>query len=113
MDFMTLHPTTEWARRASAMEITRPQYNVLRVLRGAGIAGHPRHEISARVAEHAPGRHADSQSPRRSRLCQTNALCQGPPRVGRKDHRQGARAVADGGPNRLEGGAFDWELFEI
>ena len=34
--------------------ITRPQYNVLRVLRGAASAGHPRHEISARVVEKAP-----------------------------------------------------------
>lgn len=45
------------ARVGAACErhgITRPQYNVLRVLRGAGIAGHPRHEISARVVERAP-----------------------------------------------------------
>jgi DNA-binding MarR family transcriptional regulator len=34
--------------------LTRPQYNVLRVLRGAGAQGHPRHEISARVVETAP-----------------------------------------------------------
>ena len=34
--------------------ITRPQYNVLRILRGAGACGHPRHEISARVVEQAP-----------------------------------------------------------
>jgi DNA-binding MarR family transcriptional regulator len=34
--------------------ITRPQYNVLRILRGAGASGHPRHEISARVVEKAP-----------------------------------------------------------
>ncbi len=45
------------ARVGAACErhgITRPQYNVLRVLRGAGPAGHPRHEISARVVEKAP-----------------------------------------------------------
>ena len=45
------------ARVGAACErhgITRPQYNVLRVLRGAGSAGHPRHEISARVVEQAP-----------------------------------------------------------
>jgi DNA-binding MarR family transcriptional regulator len=45
------------ARVGAACEyhgITRPQYNVLRVLRGAGSAGHPRHEISARVVEKAP-----------------------------------------------------------
>ena len=45
------------ARVGAACErhgITRPQYNVLRVLRGAGPAGHPRHEISARVVERAP-----------------------------------------------------------
>lgn len=45
------------ARVGAACErhgITRPQYNVLRVLRGAGPAGHPRHEISVRVVEKAP-----------------------------------------------------------
>ncbi|HEY6265748.1 MAG TPA: MarR family transcriptional regulator [Candidatus Acidoferrum sp.] len=45
------------ARVGAACErhgVTRPQYNVLRVLRGAGPAGHPRHEISARVVEKAP-----------------------------------------------------------
>ena len=45
------------ARVGAACErhgITRPQYNVLRILRGAGLAGHPRHEISARVVEKAP-----------------------------------------------------------
>jgi DNA-binding MarR family transcriptional regulator len=45
------------ARVGAACErhgITRPQYNVLRVLRGAGPRGHPRHEISARVVEKAP-----------------------------------------------------------
>jgi DNA-binding MarR family transcriptional regulator len=34
--------------------VTRPQYNVLRILRGAGNAGHPRHEIAARMVENAP-----------------------------------------------------------
>lgn len=34
--------------------ITRPQYNVLRILRGAGDAGHPRFEIAARMVENAP-----------------------------------------------------------
>lgn len=34
--------------------ITRPQYNVLRILRGAGSSGHPRYEIAARVVEKAP-----------------------------------------------------------
>ncbi len=34
--------------------VTRPQYNVLRILRGAGGAGHPRHEIAARMVENAP-----------------------------------------------------------
>ncbi len=34
--------------------ITRPQYNVLRILRGAHPDGHPRHEIAARVVENAP-----------------------------------------------------------
>lgn len=45
------------ARVGAACErhgITRPQYNVLRVLRGAGAAGHPRHEIAARVVENSP-----------------------------------------------------------
>ena len=45
------------ARVGAACEhhgITRPQYNVLRILRGAGASGHPRHEISARAVEKAP-----------------------------------------------------------
>ena len=35
-------------------KITSAQYNVLRILRGAGSEGHPRCEISARMIEHAP-----------------------------------------------------------
>lgn len=35
-------------------EITQSQYNVLRILRGAGEAGHPRCEIAGRMAERAP-----------------------------------------------------------
>ena len=45
------------ARVGAACElhgITRPQYNVLRVLRGAGPLGHPRLEFSGRVVEKAP-----------------------------------------------------------
>ena len=34
--------------------ITRPQMNVLRILRGAGEAGHSRRSIAARMVEHAP-----------------------------------------------------------
>lgn len=35
-------------------EITQSQYNVLRILRGAGKAGHPRCEIVGRMTERAP-----------------------------------------------------------
>lgn len=35
-------------------EITQAQYNVLRILRGAGEAGHPRGEIAERMTERAP-----------------------------------------------------------
>ena len=45
------------ARVGTACErhgLTRPQYNVLRILRGAGVAGQPRHEIAARMVENAP-----------------------------------------------------------
>ena len=35
-------------------EITSGQYNVLRILRGAGCDGHPRCEIAARMVERAP-----------------------------------------------------------
>jgi DNA-binding MarR family transcriptional regulator len=45
------------ARVGAACErhgITRPQYNVLRILRGAGTQGHPRKEIASRMVENAP-----------------------------------------------------------
>lgn len=45
------------ARVGAACEshgITRPQYNALRILRGAGQTGLPRHEIAARLVENAP-----------------------------------------------------------
>jgi DNA-binding MarR family transcriptional regulator len=35
-------------------EISQSQYNVLRILRGAGKAGHPRCEIAGRMTERAP-----------------------------------------------------------
>lgn len=38
----------------AAYEITSGQYNVLRILRGAGCDGHPRCEIAARMVERAP-----------------------------------------------------------
>lgn len=38
----------------AAYDITMGQYNVLRILRGAGEDGHPRCEIAARMVEHAP-----------------------------------------------------------
>lgn len=38
----------------AAHEITSGQYNVLRILRGAGCDGHPRCEIAARMLERAP-----------------------------------------------------------
>lgn len=38
----------------TAHEITSGQYNVLRILRGAGCDGHPRCEIAARMIERAP-----------------------------------------------------------
>lgn len=56
---LSLVISAQWimARVGAACElhgITRPQYNVLRILRGAGTSGHPRHEISARAVEKAP-----------------------------------------------------------
>jgi DNA-binding MarR family transcriptional regulator len=41
-------------RLLTAYEITSGQYNVLRILRGAGCEGHPRCEIAARMVERAP-----------------------------------------------------------
>ena len=41
-------------RLFAAYEITSGQYNVLRILRGAGCGGHPRCEIAARMVERAP-----------------------------------------------------------
>lgn len=38
----------------AAYEITQGQYNVLRILRGAGCNGHPRCEIASRMLERAP-----------------------------------------------------------
>lgn len=41
-------------RLFAAYEITSGQYNVLRILRGAGSDGHPRCEIASRMVERAP-----------------------------------------------------------
>ena len=41
-------------RLCAAHNITAGQYNVLRILRGAGCNGHPRCEIAARMLERAP-----------------------------------------------------------
>ena len=45
---------TQIDRICAEFDITRGQYNVLRILRGAGKAGHPRYEIAARMVEKAP-----------------------------------------------------------
>jgi DNA-binding MarR family transcriptional regulator len=37
-----------------AHDITLPQYNILRILRGAHPEGHPRYEIAARMLDRAP-----------------------------------------------------------
>lgn len=44
-----------FAQIAAAHEITAQQYNVLRILRGAGDAGLATLEIAERMVEHAPG----------------------------------------------------------
>jgi len=41
-------------RTVAAFGITAPQYNVLRILRGAHPAGHPRGEIADRMLDRAP-----------------------------------------------------------
>ena len=41
-------------RVCAGFGITRPQYNVLRILRGVHPAGHPRSEIAARLLASAP-----------------------------------------------------------
>src|SRR5437868_14686048 len=41
-------------RVVNAHGITLPQYNVLRILRGAHPDGHPRYEIAARMLDRAP-----------------------------------------------------------
>lgn len=41
-------------RICAEFNITPGQYNVLRILRGAGYAGHPRYEITERMVERAP-----------------------------------------------------------
>ena len=45
---------TQMDRVFAAHGITQGQYNVLRILRGAGRAGHARCEIAGRMLEHAP-----------------------------------------------------------
>lgn len=45
---------TQLDRLFAAYDITTGQYNVLRILRGAGCEGHPRCEIAARMVERAP-----------------------------------------------------------
>ena len=45
----------EFARRLEPHEITPQQYNVLRILRGAGTAGMPTLEIGERLIEDTPG----------------------------------------------------------
>lgn len=45
---------TRLDRLLGVYEITTGQYNVLRILRGAGCEGHPRCEIAARMVERAP-----------------------------------------------------------
>lgn len=41
-------------RICTEFSITPAQYNVLRILRGAGYSGHPRYEITERMVERAP-----------------------------------------------------------
>lgn len=48
------HAQTQIDRVCMEFDITRGQYNVLRILRGAGKEGHPRYEIAARMVEKAP-----------------------------------------------------------
>ncbi len=45
---------TRLERVCAEFGITRPQYNVLRILRGVHPGGHPRGEISARLVASAP-----------------------------------------------------------
>ena len=45
---------TQIDRVCAEFDITRGQYNVLGILRGAGKDGHPRYEIAARMVEKAP-----------------------------------------------------------
>lgn len=48
------HLRERWEQVCEAHGITAGQYNVLRILRGAGPAGHPRGEIAVRLIERAP-----------------------------------------------------------
>jgi DNA-binding MarR family transcriptional regulator len=48
------HVRTIHERTCSEFGITAGQYNVLRILRGAGADGHPRCEIAERMVERAP-----------------------------------------------------------
>ena len=58
---ITLLRTADWARRILSQEIeqvsdlTQQQYNVLRILRGAGDEGLPTLQIAERMVEHTPG----------------------------------------------------------
>src|ERR1041385_1053078 len=45
---------TQQEKLCAAHGITAGQYNVLRILRGAGSEGHPRCEIAGRMVERAP-----------------------------------------------------------
>jgi len=49
-----LHVRDQMEQACREHEITEPQYNVLRILRGAGPAGHPRREIARRMISRAP-----------------------------------------------------------
>lgn len=57
--FLNLVRTAELARSAEqelleTFDLSAPQYNVLRILRGAGPAGHPCQEIGARMVTRVP-----------------------------------------------------------
>ena len=50
----TAYMQTQLDRACLGFDITRVQYNVLRILRGAGTDGHSRYAIAARMVEKAP-----------------------------------------------------------
>ena len=85
--------------------ITLQQYNVLRILRGAGAEGLPTLEIAGRMIEQAPGRHPPSRPAAGQGAGAPPALGRGPPSDPLLDHAGRARPARAARAAMQDGGA--------